>query len=107
MHKCTPSGVPKVKIPPEFNLATEKAIHSDLNAQSTFLHTSRYTTAKYLPHSVLDHRCAETTISVSQLQTQLSSSPSTTVSRKISLVTPRTYDAPQYVCGITVGLITD
>jgi hypothetical protein len=71
LHTRTSSGVPTERNPSEFVLATEEAMQSALDVQSTFLDMSRPTTADNLPHSALELRRAETTISASQLEAHL------------------------------------
>jgi hypothetical protein len=62
---------PHERNPSELDLATEEAIQSALNVQSTFPSMSRSTTAGHLPHSALELHHAKTTTSVSQLETNL------------------------------------
>jgi hypothetical protein len=46
-------------------------MQSALHIQSTFLDMLRSTTARHLPHSVLELHCAKTTTSASQLEAHL------------------------------------
>jgi hypothetical protein len=50
-------------------------MQSTPHVQSTFLSMSRSTTAGHLPHSALEFRRAETTISASQLEAHLQAAP--------------------------------
>jgi hypothetical protein len=59
------------RCPHRKNPATKEAMQSALDIQSMFLDMSWSTTARHLPHSMLELRHVETTTSASQLQAHL------------------------------------
>lgn len=73
--KHAPSGVLSGKYPSELDLVAWEAMQSALEVQSTFLDILRLTTAGYLPHTALELRRAEATISASQLEAHPQAAP--------------------------------
>jgi hypothetical protein len=63
------------KNPSDLDLATKGAMQSALDSQSSFLNTSRSTTAGRLSHSALQLRRPETTTSSSQLEAPPQAAP--------------------------------